>query len=325
MKIFRNVTLAISLAAASMYAVAQEFRMLSSWDNSYPLIAEILHPFMKGVETASKGRITFKLSGPETVPPFEQLQPVGSGAFQFLYTSGAYHFGTTPVLFVTEAFRSDLAAIRASGILDVIDKHYQKFGLKLVMFPMTPEGGYHMILRHPVGPSGDLQGRKIRVTPTYLPVLKMLGGVGVVLPPGEVYTALEKGVVEGAAWPVLGILSMKWNEVAKYLMRPTFGVNVNPVFMNLNAWNKLPVADRNLLLAEARKIEDQFSKGVTRLWQEEEKAMLAAGMITTQLGDTQKAKLRAAWEDGLWDLAATKSPKDIEELRQFARSKGLAR
>lgn len=325
MKLFRNVILAAALALGSMYAVAQEFRMLSSWDKSYPLVTEIMDPFMKGVETASKGRMKFRVSGPETVASFEQLQPVGSGAFQFLFTSGAYHYGTTPVLAVAEAFRGDLTAIRASGVFDVIDKHYQKFGLKLVVLATTPVGAYQMILRQPVGASGDLQGRKIRATATYSSVVTMLGGVSVAIPPSEVYTALEKGVVDGAAWPVLGILNYKWNEVAKYLMRPTFGINVQPILMNLNAWNKLSDGDHNLLLAEARKVEDQYFKGSVRLWQEEEKAMLASGMTITQLGETQKAKLNAVFEDGLWEQAAAKSPKDIAELRQFARSKGLAR
>jgi TRAP-type C4-dicarboxylate transport system substrate-binding protein len=325
MKIFKNVALAISLTLASTHLMAQEFRMLSSWDKNYPLNPVLLDPFIKAVETASKGRMKFTVSGPETVSPFEQLQPVGSGAFQFLFTSGAYHFGTTPILAVAEALHGDLAAFRASGILDVIDKHYQKFGLKLVAMPLSPEGAYHIILRQPVGPSGDLSGRKIRSTPTYLPVIKMLGGVGVVLPPSDIYTALEKGMVDGAAWPVLGVLNYRWNEVAKYALRPGMGINIQPILMNLVAWNKLSEADRQILLQEGRKSEDIYYKAARELWQEEEKGMIASGMSMTQMGEAQKAKLRSTWEDGLFELAAAKNPKDVEELRQFARSKGLAR
>lgn len=325
MKIFRTMALAISLTVASTHLTAQEFRMLSSWDKNYPLNPVLLDPFMKAVETASKGRMKFTVSGPETVSPFEQLQPVGSGAFQFLFTSGAYHFGTTPILVVAEALHGDLAAFRASGIFDVIDKHYQKFGLKLVALPMTPEGAYHIILRQPVGPSGDLSGRKIRGTPTYLPVIKMLGGVGVVLPPSDIYTSLEKGMVDGAAWPILGVLNYRWNEVAKYALRPGMGTNIQPILMNLDAWNKLPEADRQILLQEGRKAEDAWYKTAPRLWQEEEKGMIAKGMKMTQMGKAQKAKLRSTWQDGLFELGATKNAKDVEEFRQFARSKKLAR
>ena len=48
-------------------------------------------------------------------------------------------------------------------------------------------------------------------------------------------------------------------------------------------------------------------------------------MIVTQLGAAQKAKMNAALSDGLWELAETKNPKETQELRQFARSKGLTK
>jgi len=325
MKIFSTVALAFSLTVASTYATAQEFRMLAGWDNNDPAVKEILNPFMKGVETASKGRMKFTVSGPETVSPFEQLQPVGSGAFQFLFTNGAYHFGTTPILAVAEALHGDLAAFRASGIFDVIDKHYQKFGLKLVSMPISTEGAYNIILRQPVGPSGDLSGRKIRATPTYLPVIKMLGGVGTVLATSDIYMGLEKGIVDGAASPSLSVLSYRWNEVSKYALRPGFGTVSYPILMNLNTWNKLTDSDHKILLQEARRVEDLWYGAWARLMQEEEKGMIAKGMTMTQMGDVQKAKLRSTWQDGLFELGAAKNPKDVEEFRQFARSKGIAR
>ena len=325
MKIFVSVAVAILLAIMSSYASAQEFRMLSSWDQNHPLNPIVLNPFMKGVETASKGRITFKVNGPETVSSFEQLQPVSSGVFQFLFTSGAYHFGTTPILMVADALHGDPAAVHSSGVFDFIDKHYQKFGLKLVALPMSPEGGYTIILRLPVGPSGDLSGRKIRSTPTYLPIIKMLGGIGVVLAQSDTYTALEKGTVDGSTTPILSILDYRWNEVAKYLLRPAFGTSCYPLLMNRDTWNKLSEADRQIIMQEGRKVEEAWYKEAPGMWQEAEKKMIAKGMSVTQMGEAQKAKLQVSWENGLFELGATKDAKGIAELRQLARSKGLAR
>jgi TRAP-type transport system periplasmic protein len=327
MNIIKTVVLAIVLTSPVVCANAQQFRMLSSWDKNYANNPVILNPFMQGIETASNGRMKFSVSGPETVPPFEQLEPLASGVFQFLFTAGSYHFGTTPILSVMGAVEGDLAAVRASGILDRVDQHYQKLGVKLVALPITPDGGYHIILKQPVGPSGDLQGRKIRGTPVYGSVITMLGGVMTVLPPAEIYSALEKSIVDGASWPVTGALSFRWNEVSKYLLRPAFGVETAPILMNLNAWNRLSEADRQIIQQEARKVEDAFFKEVVRMWQDEEKALFAKGMAVTQMGEAQKAKLHAAWADGIWALAAApeKNRKDVEELRQFARSKKLTR
>ena len=150
-------------------------------------------------------------------------------------------------------------------MVEALDKHYQKLGLKVVAVAISATKGYHMVLRAPVGPSGDLQGRKIRGTPSYHTVIGMLGASPVVLPGGEVYSALEKGVVDGAAWPASGVLGMRWYEVAKYMLRPSFGLSHYLFLMNLNAWNRLTDAERNILLAEGRKAEDTWFKEYDRM------------------------------------------------------------
>jgi TRAP-type C4-dicarboxylate transport system substrate-binding protein len=322
-----RMKLAIALAGlwlATGPAASAEFRALSSWDPSYIPRTALFEKFLKNVETASKGDFKFNVSGPETVPPFEQLQPAGSNVFQFLFTHGAYHFGTTPYLVAIEGFSGDLAKWRAAGIKELVDKHYQKFGLKLLVFPSVPDGSaYNIILKAPVGPSGDLQGRKIRATPTYAGILAMLGASPVNLPPAEIYPSLEKGVVDGAAWPVIGPLGYRWYEVAKNIMRPSFGVVVHSVFVNLNAWNGLSEAQRKLLNDEATKMEDAWYLEWPKIAKDEQEALLAKGAQLTEIGATQKAKLADAWTTGVLDFTMPRNPKEIGELREFAKSKGL--
>lgn len=317
----------VTIAAVGLGSVtsanAADYRWLSGWDDNYPAMPYIVTPFIKAVEAASKGSIKIQRSGPETVPAFEQLQPVASGAFHFLFTHGAYHFGTTPMLTAIEAIGGTPESRRASGIFELIDKHYQKMGLKLVSIPMGPDGGYAILLRQPPGPSGDLQGRKIRGTPSYHGVFRMLGASPVQLPPGEIYTSLDKGVVDGAAWPVLGPLNYRWYEVAKYMLRPGFGFTTQPLLMNLAAWNKLSDAERKILLDEGRKMEDLWPVEAAKLFQSEEKALIEKGMTVVQMGEAQKVKLKDAWSEALWEMSLPKAKKDVEELRAFAKSKGL--
>ncbi len=325
MKALRSIALTIALVFPTVGAQAEQFRMLSSWDKNYANNPVVLNPFMQGIETASNGRMKFTVSGPETVPPFEQLEPLASGAFDFLFTAGSYHFGTTTLLSVMGALEGDLATVRASGILNELNKYYEKLGVKVVALPITPNGGYHIILKQPVGPSGDLQGRKIRGTPVYASVIKMLGGAMTVLPPAEIYTSLEKGVADGAAWPVTGALSFRWNEVAKYLLRPAFGVETAPILMNLKTWKNLSEADRAIIDQEARKVEDLFYKEIVRMWRDEETELFAKGVSVTTMGDAQKSKLQDAWSTGMWDLAVAKQPTEVEALHQFARSHKISR
>ncbi len=152
--------LAIGVLATPTVSAA-EYRWLNSWDKTIPHISLLIEPYQKAVEAASKGSIKFIVSGPETVPAFEQLQPVASGAFQFLNTHGAYHFGTTPLLAVIEAIGGTPEQRRSSGLFELVDKYYQRLGLKIIAMPMGPDGGYQIILRQPLTANGDLAGRKI--------------------------------------------------------------------------------------------------------------------------------------------------------------------
>jgi TRAP-type C4-dicarboxylate transport system substrate-binding protein len=314
--------IAVSVTAASG-AQAADLRLLSSWDKTNPAVAALAEPFAKGVETATKGSIKFIISGPETVPPFEQLQPVSTGVFQMLFTHAVYHYGTTGIAMGLDALRGDLEARRKSGMLEAIDKSYQKLGLKLVAAAISATRGYHIVLRAPVSPAGDLQGRKVRGTPSYHTVINMLGASPVVLPGGEVYSALEKGVVDGAAWPASGVLGMRWYEVAKYMLRPSFGLSHYLFLMNLNSWNRLTEAERNALLAEGRKVEEIWFKEYDRMVQEEEAELIKRGMQITEMGADQKAKLQATWAAAQWDMAEKKSGQEAKDLRELLRRQGL--
>ena len=83
-----GLVIAISTAQP---AVAETIKLLTSWGaNDKPSYANVLL-FKKNVEDISGGNIKIEVSGPEVVPPFQQLQPVVAGVFDVLYTHGAYH------------------------------------------------------------------------------------------------------------------------------------------------------------------------------------------------------------------------------------------
>jgi TRAP-type mannitol/chloroaromatic compound transport system substrate-binding protein len=168
MKFRTLVTVAIfSMSLLPSVGYGAEFRALASWDQTFPVRPKFLDLLLKNVETASKGDMKFTINGPETVPPFEQLQPTSAGVFQILLTHAAYHIGQTPYLVAVEGMGGDLNKWRDARVREAIDAHYQKFGLKLLALGQTPpRSAVHFMLRRPLGPSGDLQGRKIRGTQT---------------------------------------------------------------------------------------------------------------------------------------------------------------
>jgi TRAP-type C4-dicarboxylate transport system substrate-binding protein len=87
-------------------------------------------------------------------------------------------------------------------------------------------------------------------------MIRGLGGAPVRLALGEVYSALDKGVIDGIMMMAIGALDYKWYEVVKYMVRPIFGEVVCPILVNLNSWKNLPKDLQDLLDRTAIDIEE---------------------------------------------------------------------
>ena len=201
-------------------AEADELRMIGAFPEGFVFTEEIAVPFMDAVSEATGGAVTVALTGPDAVPPLEQLEPVQAGVFDLLFTHPAYHAGTTSLGLAIDAVGADPAARREAGIIERLDAHYQDLGLKLIAAPATGTQGFRYYLKEPIDGEPAFEGRKIRGTVSYHPMIEALGGTGVVMDGGEVYSALQTGVVDGAAWGTTGALDFKWNEVAGYIADP---------------------------------------------------------------------------------------------------------
>ena len=86
----------------------------------------------------------------------------------------------------------------------------------------------------------DLTGVKMRTTALYTPFLKAMGATTKGISPAEVLTALDRGVVQGLAWPEGGVAFRGWQRIIKYTIFPGFFRSTTMVTMNLDKFNSLP-------------------------------------------------------------------------------------
>ncbi|SFP90988.1 TRAP transporter substrate-binding protein DctP [Tranquillimonas alkanivorans] len=314
--------IAVAATVAPMAAHSQDLRVLSSWSESYAPVTEVLDPFLEKLEEESGGSMTLTRFGPETVPPFEQLDPVSRGLFDMLFTNGAYHYNDTAVGMSLDALDGTASDLREAGVWDFVDQHYQDRGLKLIAV-LYDLNGYHIMLKEPLGDDA-LSGRRIRGTPIYHPVIEALGGSPVVLPGSEIYPALERGVVDGAAWPTVGAVGFRWFEVADHMIRPSFGQVGHPVFMSLDTWNSLDASTQETIARAAEAYEAEAVENFNQVVSEEEAVLAEEGMTVTELADSYAEQLNEAWYSGVMELAAEQSSEAIATLREMAREAGLA-
>jgi len=107
--------------------------------------------------------------------------------------------------------------------------------------------------------------------------------------PGEVYTALERGVVDGYGWPITGVFDLGWQEKTKYRVDPGFYSAEVSILVNKSAWDKLSEAQRKVL----RKAGEQAEADAIGIFAEENakdtKRQAEAGIQTITLsGDVGK-------------------------------------
>jgi TRAP-type transport system periplasmic protein len=245
--------------------------------------------------------------------------------FDMLFSHGAYHAGTNGLLMGVDALKLDPVILRESGLYDFISKNYEKkHGLKLISLAATGPDGYHMVLKKPPHPVDGLKGRKIRGTATYHPLIKNLGGSPVVLTFGQMYTALEKGVVDGYAFPLYGLRTFKFYEAgAKYVMRPAMGVSKTFTLMNVRAFNKLPKKHQAAIIDAGKETEIWSIKWFGEYFAQEEKDLRAKGVEYVNYPEKFRPHVRKWFNEGVLSLVEKYSKADGVEFVKLARSKGM--
>ena len=103
----------------------------------------------------------------------------------------------------------------------------------------------------------DLTGKRMRTTNLYTPFFKAMGATVKSVAPAEVYTALERGVVDGLAWPEGGVAFRGWHSFIKYKVGPGFFRSSTMVTMNKDKFNKLSKKGQAQIIAAGLNYENK--------------------------------------------------------------------
>jgi len=313
-------TLGFALSASASFA--EDMKMLTAWGSNHSGTANMAYGYIDLVKEISGGNINITPSGPEVVPGGKQIQPVSAGVFDIIYTHGLYHTGDTGVGAAIDAVNGDIEKRRTSGIWNWVDAHYQETqNLKVLSIP-TATTGFRFFLKEPMDETKKLNGTKIRALPSYNKIVGSLGGTAVVIPFGELYSAAEKGVIDGLVWPSVGAVGYKFHEVTPYLAEPVFGTVSYLIMMNLDKWNDLNEDQQTAMLEAGHKLEQNSIGIFNALLEEETAAMMAAGAKKTSIGYTLE-EANALFADRAMEVAVEASGATGEAFRDFVALKGM--
>ena len=294
----------VTLRAVSAFAEGTEF-------------SRNFERFVEKVNADGKGLIKINyIGGPRALPPFEVGNAVRTRVVDMANVTGAFYTNLMPEADGFKLNGKPMSEQRKNGTWEYINQlHNQKLNSQYLarQFHNVP---FHIYLNKKIEKI-DFSGLKIRVTPVYRDVVEAFGGTPITTAPGEVYTALERGVADGYGWPITGIFDLGWDKVTKFRMEPPFySVEVN-VLVNLDAWKGLSEPQRKLLNDAALWLEGLDSEKEADIKTERER-QAAAGIQPLDFGPAaSKAFLDRAYEVA-WQSVIKRAPDTGPKLRQLA-------
>ena len=285
---------------------------------------EAFFMFLEEVNKRFGDRVEVKyLGASDIIPTFSQFEMLGKGAFEIGHLPGNYAKNFFPAAEALHLSRIKPWEERTTGVYDILREGFEKTMNVHYLGKVGPGQGhrYYLFSNFEVKNLKDFQGKTFRIAPIGIPLLKALGAGSVTLPPGEVFTAMERGVVDGYGWTLMGIVEYGWTDVTKYVIDPGFYPVGNGIFFNSDTWKKLP-ADIRAGMEEMVKLMEFTMYGYyTHIVKERKKLILEKGMKFMKLPPAEADKyIKLAFQEG-WKEVIKKDPELGPKLKELTSPK----
>ncbi|MAY62360.1 MAG: C4-dicarboxylate ABC transporter substrate-binding protein [Rhizobiales bacterium] len=335
-RILTGLTMAAIIAAvplASASAAEYNWTIQSMWQSG-TTTQESFERFAADVEKRTDGAVAIRpLPAGAVVGTAETLDAVKMGVLDGQHNAPAYWTGREPAFAVLGGL---VGAYQEPKQL--LDYFYENEGLDLLREAYEPYGIYpigiatwgmeSLPLKQPVEHPDEFKGVKLRMSKgMFSEVFEKFGAIPIEMAGTEVYSALDKGVVDGADW---GTLSMNeelgFHDIAKYAIYPGFhSMSIADVAIRKSVWDSLSPELQEELSAAVRAFADDMA---STMHEEDEKAaekLAGEGVTLINWSDEDKNTFRAAAVD-VWKDFAKRSDlaqKALDSQMTYMRSLGL--
>jgi TRAP-type C4-dicarboxylate transport system substrate-binding protein len=269
------------------------------------------HIFAKQVNKKFKDNLEIEiLGGPEITPPFQLHEAVRKGVIDMALTSCGYYpsllWEAQSAMFTNKNYKE----IAKTKYFEVMSKLHKDVGL-IWLGAGTLDLNFYLYSNPVVKTSKGFKGKKIRVFPPFIPLIKSLGAVPINLPMGDIYTAMERGAVDGFVMTNTGFVSdFSWHEVTKYVYKYPLYEATAVILVNPKKWNALPADVRTAIIEfKAKEVDPAVASYYRELAEKEWKKMTDSGVQSIVFKESEgKAFLNMAY-DAAWNHVISKSPE----------------
>ncbi|WP_323846174.1 TRAP transporter substrate-binding protein [Microbulbifer magnicolonia] len=244
-----------------------EWKLVTTWPKNFPGLGSAPERFAKNVGAMSGGRLKIKVYGAgELVPAMGVFGAVSEGAAQMGHGAAYYWKGKVPAAQFFTAVPFGLNAQEMNGWLhygggmELWEEIYAPFDLIPLAGGST---GVQMAgwFNREINTVEDLKGLKMRIPGLGGEVLNRAGGTAVTIPGGELYTALQTGVIDATEWVgPYNDLAFGFHQIADYYYYPGWHEpgSILEFIVNKTAFEKLPPDLQAIVRTAARAVNQDM-------------------------------------------------------------------
>jgi len=285
--------------------------------NKKSLTRQAFDQFAAKVNADGKGLVRIgQIVGKESIPSRQLGNAVKSGLLDIAGTPPAYMANLVKLATGFTPTTKTSKVMRANGAWDIFKGLFAK---QANMHLLSMYGGdivFHIYSNKEIKTLADFKGMKLRTSNTYKAFFDALGAHTLNMPRREIFTAMERGAVDGFANLDSEVATQGWHEVSKYRLEPGFYHPIIIVGVNLKKWKAMNSAQQGVLTKAGLYLENELSAELGR----KDRAMgnelvTTKGMKRNILSAADSKKFLSLAYTAQWDVVEKRDPVVGKKLR----------
>ena len=309
------------------HAEEQRLTLVSSWNARQNFTEHFLH-YVDAVNEAGKGVVQIDfLGGPAVMPQRQLLYALRRGIIDMAFGGMTYYRGAVPEGDAMFAGTITPMEARRNGGLDALQPYWaERINAHLIGWMQSGIGPHFYLTEAPTfGDDGllDLSGRVIRTSPTNVELIESVGARPVQIAVKEIYTAFQRGAVEGLVWPTIGFPDLGISEFVHYRVDPDVLQLAITLQINLDSWAALSEEAQRILTEQAILYEQQSRADLFAIRDREVAELSAAGFRSIELEPEIAARWRRHAHQVVWGRFEARAPESAAKLKPFFFPEGV--
>ena len=292
-------------------------KAVSFLPKNHPL-CKMIHVWVERVNTQCKDAVKVDwVGGPEVIPGFDQGEALRNNTVQVIFTPTAYYAPLAPEVNAFTLSKLSMEEERKpGGFYEFMVERHKKIGMMYIGTWLYDP--FYLRINKPVTKLEELKGLKMRTSALYDRFMKKLGMIPVTVKFGETFTALERGLVDGFGWSMLGPADLGCLKNCKYIIDIPFYTRQNVlILMNLDVWNGLGKKVQDEIMDITIKFEPEMAAYFKKEIEKEWKRYDEMGITRIKFSSAENKKYYDAAYEAEWEDFEKKVPELVPELKRL--------